>query len=343
MDIELAKKQKLNWQALLIEETQTELKRMIQDLILKGASFGVIKKKVQELVKKCVEQLELDSLKVVAERSLLTFAGRVYTITNRTFAGLSYRDVGVLSAVAGGNTEYENIKRVQDIMTRDVRHTYNWAVPLETYAKDYMKMIQDRVNDLAKLEAKEDYTTNVSLRNIAEIQVREEYRQQELDKMIEKGIDLVWIVPHSNCSERCEKWQGKLYSISGKWGEVDGIQYEPLSNATDIYETTKSGKVYKNGCLSGFNCRHTIQEYHDKNKPIEIPAEVVERQRKVNNEQRYLERGVRMWRDRAMQMKDIDKAQYIYSRNKAIEWNRRYVEYSRQNNVPFYPDRTKII
>lgn len=365
MDKELAKKQKLNWQALLIEETQTELKKLIQDLVLSGASFGLIKKKVQELVKKCVDELELDSLKVVAERSLLTFAGRVYTITNRTFAGLTLRDVGVLSAVASGNTDYDKIKRVQEIMTRDVRHAYNWGVPLETYAKDYMKMIEQRVNDLAKLEAKEDYTTNVSLRNIAEIQVREEWREKELQDMVDKGVDLVWIVPHANCSERCQPFQGKLYSISGKYGEIDGIKYEPLTNATDIYETTKSGKVYKNGCLSGFNCRHTIKEYKDKNKPIEIPAEVVDKQREVNNKQRYLERGVRAWRDVAVQYKGLlgsgvkeivtytekhpegrtlnVKAKYVEARNKAIEWNRRYVDYSRTNNVPYYPDRVKII
>ena len=243
-----------------------------------------------------------------------------------------------------GIADYKEIQTTRKFVNEIVPlRAYETRVPLDVYAKDYIKMVEERLNYLAGIDAKDDYSERVSLRNIAEMQVRQERHQQELQDIVDTGNDLVWIVPHANCSERCEPWQGKLYSISGRYGEIDGIEFQPLSNATDIYETTKSGKVYKNGCISGFNCRHILKPYTKGNKPTEIPASVIDKQREVDRTQRYLERGVRTWKERALLFKGIDNKRYIYSKNKAKEWNERYIGYSRDNQVAYYPSRTDII
>lgn len=340
MDKKLAKHEQLNWQAILIEETQSELKAFIKNLILTGKSKNEISQQVIKKIKNCVEKIENPTLKFTAEQSLMLFSQRVYNILNELFAGFTFIGLTALVAVSKGKA---TDKQYRQVLEMQLDNAYNIAQPLEMYAKDYMDIIKQRIDYLSKLEAKEDYSSRVTLRNIAEMQIRQERHEQELKDLIDKGQDLVWIVPHANCSERCEPYQGKLYSISGKSGIIDGIKYEPLSMATDVYEMTKTGKIYKNGCISGFNCRHTLQPYNNGNRPLKISAQVINKQREINNKQRYLERGIRLWKDRALLFKDIDKNQYLFSLKKAKEWNKRYIEYSKANKVPYYPSRVDIL
>lgn len=339
-----AKKQGLNWQALLIEETQTELKILIRDMVLQKKTFSEINKVVVKTIETAVNDLESDNLKEISTRSLLGFSTRIYWYYKNTFKDISIIQLVALNKVAQGIADYKEIQTTRKFVNEIVPlRAYETRVPLDVYAKDYIKMVEERLNYLAGIDAKDDYSERVSLRNIAEMQVRQERHQQEIQDIVDAGNDLVWIVPHANCSERCEPWQGKLYSISGRYGEIDGINFQPLSNATDIYETTKSGKVYKNGCISGFNCLHILKPYARGNKPTEIPANVIGKQREVSKTQRYLERGVRAWKERALLFKGIDNKRYIYSKNKAKEWNERYISYSRDNQVAYYPSRTDII
>jgi hypothetical protein len=190
--------------------------------------------------------------------------------------------------------------------------------------------------------AKEDYNDKVSLRGWAERQLRYEWHEKQLKDLQDKGIDLVWIDTHANCSKRCEPHQGKLYSISGKSGTIDGISYQPLSNATDIYEYTKSGKAYKNGCISGFNCRHRLVAYKKGFKPEIIPKEVIERQRENDRTQRYLERQVRKYEQRALVKKLTNKRLYKRYKKLAKKWYEKYIEFSKQQDIAFYPSRLKI-
>ena len=337
---EVAKKQGLNWQALLIEETQTEIKVLIQKLILEQKSYFEVNKAVVKVVERAVKELESESLKLTVKPSLYAFATRTYNYLKQTYQGLNWFAVGALMAVSQNIATSSQVKAVSQLAGASA---YNRAVPLDLFSKDYMKFVKQRIDYLSKLEAKEDYTSRVNLRNIAEMQVREERHNQELETLRQNGVKLVWIVPHANCSERCEKWQGKLYSLDGTSGNIDGIRYQPLENATDIYEMTKSGKIYKNGCVSGFNCRHTLEPYKKGNKPIEIPNQVIERERAINTKQRYFERGVREWKERAVMFKDIDPRLYKFAKAKAKWWNDRYVAYSEKNGVAYYPSRTEII
>lgn len=344
-EIELAKQQGLNWQALLIEEAQSEIKLIVTDGVMRQFNFKAIDLKVQARIEKLVKELESEQLKIRCRIDLIRFANRIYLMLRPLFTNIDLAVLIAIRKVENKEATLKEIKTAEKYLKYDVpTKVFERAVPLDIYAKDYLKLVEQRLQDIAILEPKPDYDSPVSLRNIAEMQVRQERHEEELAKLIGKGVDLVWIVPHTNCSKRCEKWQGKLYSISGRYGSIDGIDYQPLSNATDNYETTKRGKVYKNGCISGFNCRHKLREYQQGNKPVEIPASVVNKERKINDTQRYLERGVRNWKDRALLAKaERNTKQYVYCKQKAKEWENRYIEYSMKNEVAYYPSRTKII
>lgn len=340
---ENAKKQGLNWQALIIEETQTEIKVEIQKMILLQKSYYEINKKVVELIESAINELENEDLKNTAKPTLYVYATRVYNYLKQTYQNLNLLALTALIAVANKTANLGQTRTVNDIAYKLSDSVYNRAIPLDLFAKDYIKMIKERVDYLTKIEAKEDYTSRVNLRNIAEMQIRQERHEHELQYLKDNDVNLVWIVPHANCSERCEHWQGRLYSLNHTYGIIDGYEYEPLENATDIYERTKAGKIYKNGCISGFNCRHTLKPYNNGNKPIEIPGRVINKQREINTKQRYLEKGVREWKERALLYKDIDKKLYNFAKTKAKQWNERYIAYSKENDVAYYPSRTDII
>lgn len=340
--IELAKSQGLNWQALLIEEAQSDIKILIRDEVLKRTSFQAIIKKVNKIIDEVVNSLEIDTLKDATRSSLTAFATRLFVYYRGTFQNITLVGIVAFVAILNNVATVQQIQIANNLIKEIVPSAYERRVPLDIYVKDYMKTVNERLDYLAGIQAKEDYTSELSLRNIAEMQVRQEGHEKALEKFRDNNVKLVWIVPHANASKRCEPWQGKLYSLDGTYGSIDGNNYQPLENATDIYQTTKSGKIYKNGIISGFNCRHKMIEYKKGNKPIEIPESVVKLEREINDTQRYLERGVRLWKERALLYKGIDNKKYIYARDKAKEWKIKYVEYSIKNNVAYYNSRTDI-
>ena len=116
----------------------------------------------------------------------------------------------------------------------------------------------------------------------------------------------------------------------------------PLEEATDVWYTTKAGKRYKNGLL-GFNCRHYLIPY-EKGYRFPLPNAAEERkQYAITEQQRAYEREVRKWRTKALTAKNIDREKYLEARRKAIEWNKRYIDFSIKNDRAYYPSRTKII
>ena len=69
--------------------------------------------------------------------------------------------------------------------------------------------------------------------------------------------------------------------------------------------TTKAGVTYKNGTLSGFNCRHYTIPYHEDGvRPVKLTDERVEKARAIEQEQRRLERRVYHLREKYYAFKD---------------------------------------
>lgn len=330
-----AKDEGLNWQTALIEDTETEIKLLIRAAVFGAWAWTTLNRKIVELVNKTAEEIEIEELKERARVSLLAFA----TIAYRTFAAaMSGVDLKILPQVV----KYTNSgdKRAERLLRKSISGGYfDTAQPLNIYAKDYMATVQGALDELAQSTAKDDYSSRVSLRNISEMSVRWEEKQKARQKLIDDGEDIVWISTHANCSVRCQKYQGRLYSMSNQSGVIDGIKYDPLSDATDVFYTTKSGKTYKNGCISGYNCRHYLIPYRKGNRPFEVPAAVVEKQRKINRTQRAMERGVRD--ARLVAELSIGKDAYEAKKVAAARY-KRYREYSLRNNVAYYPSRVQI-
>ena len=265
-------------------------------------------------------------------------------------------------------TKNMSLRKARDIITEhapkvserwadyfDIEDTTNvYGVPFQRfsqeYIKDYVKPVYDRLavqypfdpDSIPPGARFDEYVKHInSLRNRAELEVRYTGHLENIEKLKEQGVHLVISSSHADCSERCQPWQNRVFSLDGTSGTApDGRKYVPLEDATDIYYTTKTGKRWKNGLL-GFNCRHFLVPYKDGYK---FPKPNVKEERKqygITVKQRQLERNVRYWRTKAVYYKGTPMEKQAKAR--AVSWNNRYIAFSKANGRAYYPSRTKIL
>lgn len=227
---------------------------------------------------------------------------------------------------------------------------YHRAIPLKEMHDLYLQKVEFAKNQL--IDSGATYGEGVSLRNIAEMTVRYEQQKEMIADLQASDVKLVYIEPHANCSKRCEKYQvggskhpSGLYSLNGKTGVTpeDHVKYVPLEFATNNPEdkyTTQEGKVYQNGCILGYNCRHRLIPYKPFNKPIPIPARVIKENREVEMTQREMEREIRRLRGEMLQATNPkDKTKF----RKAIkDAEGKYIAFSNAKKTPYYIRRTEI-
>ena len=360
--------ERFNPQVLAIEDAQSEIKVFCKQAAEQMYSESAFRRGVINILNELSEILTNEALKERTIPALWKFAYKTYIEQKRLLE--AYATYFAVISMAKKEHAKDSDKYYDEFIkttSYELRQTpvfksvqinipdeaYNRALPLSTYHENHMKMVHKMTVKLVNSSAKEDYATNVSLRNIAEMTIRYEYNIGQIEKFKKQGTKLVYIVPHSNCSKRCEKYQvggskhpSGLYSLDGTSGKTpEGVDYVPITFATnnkdDIY-ITHSGRIYQNGCLTGFNCRHTLEAYAPGNKPVPIPADVIARQREIDRVQRLYERRIREAKSAEIINYGVNKSEYISARNLAKKLNDEYIKYSKKHNVAYLPARTKI-
>ena len=336
--------------ALNTEKAVAAIKSTLLNAITRGYAWDKINRYVNEIIKRFTQDIHDVEFKKKIENGLFNFATIQYRKLRADTISLNLALLPAVIALKNSSNNEIKAKAARRIVEavpelslkvpKEGRY-YDTSVPLQEFTETYMKRVENAWKRLATSEAKDSYSSNVSLRNVCEMQVRYEQKQKELAELIADGIDLVWISTHGNCSKRCQPFQGKLYSISGQSGNIDGISFQPLSNATDIYYTTKAGKTYKNGCISGFNCRHFLIKKKKKNRPVHIPAEEITKDREINANQREFERQIRNNENLYIGLKNVNPKEAKACKAKAKKLYDEYVSYCRKNKVAFYPSRCK--
>lgn len=243
-------------------------------------------------------------------------------------------------------TEAQKARAVQTLEDSVFAASRLSGVPTQRYSDEYIKKyVQPAFERLAKQYPKDpgDISGRNTLRNRAEMEVRYNDHTQSIADLKASGAKLVIASAHADCSERCAPWQGRVYSLDGTRGVTDdGRSYVPLEDATDVYYTTKAGKTYKNGLL-GFNCRHFLVPYKSGYRFPKPNAAEERRQYAITEQQRRMEREVRKWRTIAIENKGQNPKRYSEARKNAIEANRAYIAFSKENGRAYYPSRTKLL
>lgn len=233
------------------------------------------------------------------------------------------------------------------------RMEYSRSTSAETYYAEVHKKNKEFMKDWVEWSKNKDYLIRVNPRNIAEMNLRFEKYQNEKKALIDNGVKLVFVPPHSNCSARCLPYQGRVYSLDGSSGSVDGRAYEAIENVAE--KKTVQGKkdpsrFYYAGLFS-YNCRHTMKEYVKGQNIEQIPKDRIERERKLEEKQRTMERSIRKAKEKELMYRTMNAAcpnAYALqtareARKMAQQLNKEYEAFSRKNGLPFYRERTRII
>ena len=306
----------------ILMDCQTEIKLLIKLAMSNVLYMITFERRKDKLIKDAIEQLDDEELKVVAERTLQAFARKEYQTTVQM---LKLGSLPIILAFAG-----EDVKKTINVRVVQKEIDEKRSVLTKT---DKHKAFSHLGNSQAKV------SNHFTLFGRAEMNAR----HQDQLKMIEdcrKEGNLVVASTHSDCSDRCRKWQGRVYSLDGTSGRTsDGRRFEPLENARNAVGT-KYEKDH-NGLL-GYNCRHKIMPYKKGLKPIKVTKKEAEREYKITQTQRKLEREIRTAKDQALMLKKEDNDSYKFYKAKAKLLTRTYQDFCRENNRVEYRSRLKI-
>ena len=353
MKVEVYAPDTLNEQASVLVDAQTDIKTAIKQGVLSAKGTVVVKEEVGKIIARAIARIRSPTLKEDARISLMRFADSAYSkflFNLRTIAPTLLPAAIVLMRAI---TTQENTAETYTPRTFEERtaasqlgyDAYNKGIPLQEFQKRYIDRITGALDELAQTNALDpnDFTGRNSLRNLAEMQVRYERHQDEIAGFKQRGVRLVVCSVHADCSDRCARWQGGVYSLDGTEGYTeDGKHFQPLENATDVYYTTKAGRTYKNGLL-GFNCRHKLLEYKDGMVVPSVSKEEQQREYGITTTQRQLERGVIEARERALEYKGVNVREHRKWKAEAARRYSIYKAYSKENGRAYYPDRVKIL
>ena len=157
----------------------------------------------------------------------------------------------------------------------------------------------------------------------------------------ELGCDLVEVSAHAGARPDHAKWQGKIYSRSGK-----DPNYPPFRQSTGY--GTGAG-------LCGWNCRHTFGPYIEGSPPVWSEEQLAEldapkyeyggrklTEYEASQQQRYNERQIRRWKreEAAMKAAGLDSSE---ATAKVKEWQGRQQEFLAQTGFKRQYAREQVI
>lgn len=344
---------------MILEEAEMQIREIVKNNYFLSIPKQNIDEKVKRVIGACLKEITIPELRESAKKSLINFYKKQYTELRR-ITPVKLAIFISLMILQGKDTSSLKTPNLPPKLTNErakeylIYHGYTnvnlYGNALQKYSKDYFqKDIKPVLDRLINQQAKnpDDVNERMSLRAKAELEVRYQHNLDMVKNLKEEGHKLVICSTHSDCSDRCAPWQGRVYSLDGTSGTTDdGRKYVPLEVATDpnnvYYVNPKTGTQYKGGLL-GYNCRHYLVPYKTGFRfPKPNPKEE-RKQYEITKKQRELERKVIKWKKEALEYKGINKDRYEFAKNKANEWNKAYIKYSKNNERAYYPSRTKIL
>lgn len=351
-------KENLRRQTIIIEDVTAELKAFVCVAVFSGLAAYKYRCRSREIILNGLAEVDDETMRKDATEALILYSVKQFgrmranllSVPGFTFDKMhAVQDIYNAESVADKDNAYMRLQRLEpsfrgqaQMFSAGSGSSRNIGMPLRIYMRDYMRLVDDTCRMLKDSSAKD--FDGLPLRMKSELYMRHEWQSANLEKIYASGKKLVWISSHVNCSERCQPHQGKLYSTDGTSGVTsDGYEYKPLSVATDIYYTTKKGKVYKNGCLTGFGCRHYTFDYEQNGVVPDIyDGSEIEKAQKIETTQRKLEREIFHAREGYYVYRGQDKVKARFFYTLAREKKAEYVKFCTDNKVAWYPDRIKV-
>lgn len=324
---------------IAVQAVITKIKEAIVGNVAKGVSEDEITRQLNKIISDFCKTIGNEALREQNRKALVTAAKKWYYTTTRTFETVNRNLLsmsGNVYRLGVGNDSKSYFNTIRPMHDRGI----NIGKPL---IEDYKRSVRLAMKALSAdpplvVTRKDGVVYKVPIRNRAEMAVRYDANVKDLQKFAQSGVDLVWTSQHPNCSPRCKDFQGKLWSISGKSGTVNGITYRPLSEA--LQGKLKDG----NGIITGYNCRHRLIEYTENSRPPQELSEAqIKKEYAIDTKQRAYENNIRHMKTNERLLRaagDEEGAKQL--RRKWRKATLLYQAYSFRNGRAYYPDRCTI-
>lgn len=329
-------------QVLAIETANTQIK----SLIVKGLKENINKEELNKQILEVINEngkdlisypamynLYLNSMKTSTQRWFRYYNENIKKLNER--AMLKLKRVGI--NIPPINFEISDANKFRPYVSNNKK---GLAIIEDYQAKvnsEILRLAND--NPTATIVDSNGVVKKRSLRNEAEVVVRFQANKKDIDRLKDKGQKLVITTTHADCSKRCQAWQGRIYSLDGTSGTIDGKKYIPLE------EAMKGKDNDGNGIISGYNCRHRAIPYKSGMvMPTEYSQAVIRKEREIDNQQRIFERSIRSLKLKEQLMKeqgDFERAKRYGDKWKLLESD--YRVFSLRNGRAFYPWRAEIL
>lgn len=300
----------------IIIDLQTEIKILIKEAIYNVSKMIKFNQNVDKLLEDNLKEIENEILRETARKALKRFSQEQFVLlgTNLGFGLLPV----VVMTVGVQDNKVEIQKQINALIPKITQTDYNQAY-----------------SNLGNSQAKVLRTQSIF--SYSELTDRYE-KQQKMVSDLKLKTNLVLCDTHSDCSDRCFPWQGKIYSLDGTSGITsDKRKYQPLENATQARD--KYGHI--NGLL-GYNCRHKLVAYKDGLQPLKVSKKEQQIESELSAKQRTFERNIRNAKDMALSYKGINQKKYELFRDKAKALTSEYKKFCADNNRVEYRTRLQI-
>ena len=363
-----------DWDKVAAEDLRIELKAYVLESVLRKRKEASVFDRIRSMIGEFAEEFD-DTEREVADayrEELAAYAKDLYDVTREQIGTMTpamfaaalaspetvsprmKTEIGKaasLEIVTSDTSAKQIAAQVERLGSLDV--SYSRATPADTYYREIHKEVKRFMeHDLPELSKSKEYRIRVNPRNIAEASVRFQKYQEQKAALIADGVRFVYVPPHSNCSERCQPFQGRLYSLDGTKGTHDGRSFVPIEDASEKVTCTskKTGRTYPAGLFS-YNCRHRLEKYRDGQNIEQIPKEIIDRQRSLEAEQRHMEREIRILKEKELLYRTVNKVSpnadllrtAREARAKAQALTKRYEAFSEKHKIPFYRERIRVV
>ncbi len=375
---------------LAIEEANTKVLEIVNNAVVLGWDKEFCKLEVLKLVNDTKEQLQelgaSDELVLNTQNSIMaTFMNSWITtmqvlkenakkdkigliantlLSMESKAQKDITDKGLIVGVFDNETVgigKGSIKNLRDFVTA------NESLGASQRYVEYTDRIKETLNEINERLANNTMTLTgsdgrkLSVRNLAEIETRYKLISEDLKRNGVEVNDFVIASSHSDASERCSWWQGKIFIVDLEINSRPMGQYKGFKPNQDILGYI-DGKPYysllqacQNGFLS-YNCQHRLIKYYKGAKPPETDFVTVHKNRNMTAIQRNMENTIRKYKRRqALSNKNVTlkrknpftgKMEEFKERDYNIlmskYWQERYSAFSQKYGLPEYRWRLRI-
>lgn len=340
---------------VIIEEATTKIKTLCSQAF-NLVSFIIIKQQVNDIIKKASNEIKELGYSDLAKDCKVSLMSLFLALKANIIKGFKENEFtnSILPLLTTSNPD----KKVNAITLNDEGKKIEIATDAKQLRQiftkidtgygqmiidDYHKKVADMIVEIGNTRPtlKDSLGRTMSLRNLSEMTVRYEQRQEDFKNL--GDAKYVIASQHANASFRCEPFQGKIYLMDINPDEkikpkvIKGYVIKPIGkyDGRDYYSLKEA---MEHGFLS-YNCRHRVTKYIEgMDIPKPIPASVVNKERKIETNMRAMEREIRHYKE----MQTLDKENRKQWINKSKKMQAIYEDYAEKNNMAREKWRTSI-